>query len=126
MQAINARRARSDDLESIQDLIGDNMLQIVNKFGQVSIAYLIETSQLAISVVNEDGKVIGFAAFLDAPPKGLQFGSLVQDKWHEWFREVSRAVHICVYNIIFIYINYIYTYVHVYRQIYGQADGRQA
>lgn len=49
-----------------------------------------ETAVLAVSVVNENEDVVGFASFLDAPPHGLQFGDLSQDRWAQWFGDTFR------------------------------------
>lgn len=87
---LQARRATRDDVENIDALIEPEILQCVRKFGKFKVANLIETSILAVVVVDDRDEVIGFASFLDSPPVGLQQGDLAQDKWPTWFDSTFR------------------------------------
>lgn len=53
---------------------------------------LIETSYLSITVLAEDGSVVGFAAFHDSPQgmKGL-YDDLHFNAWEKWFHKACEV-----------------------------------
>jgi hypothetical protein len=85
--SITARRAVRDDEAVIEELVSREKQDYITKFGPFSVAHLIETAVLSITVVDEQDNIVGFASFLDAPPVGLQYGALAQDRWPSWFTE---------------------------------------
>lgn len=87
---LTARRAERSDKAGVEALIGRNVLPFIKRFGQFSLAYLIESSSLAVTVEDEEENIVGFASFENAPPAGLQVDELMQDKCYEWFAKTFR------------------------------------
>lgn len=84
-EVINARRTESMDAPAILDLISERTQE---QFGQVNIVHLIEKSNLAVTLVNEENEILGFAAFLDYP----QVEVCDPAKWEEWMREANYPI----------------------------------
>ncbi|XP_077972543.1 cilia- and flagella-associated protein 61-like [Styela clava] len=86
-EVINARRTESLDAPAILDLVSNHT---VEQFGHVNVVHLIEKANLAVTLINEENEVLGFAGFLDYPP-------LPQDvcdsaKWEEWMKDAKYPV----------------------------------
>lgn len=87
------RRADADDTDAIINLVEIGEDDIYNRvYSYPKILKLIETSYLAITVIDrESGVVVGFAAFEDFP-QGQR--GMTDDKhynlWEEWFKNAYR------------------------------------
>ena len=80
------------DCEAIEALFESSL---ADKFGisdSASISNLIETSVLAVTIVDENDVPVGFASFLDAVPPGFQerFPSCSAANWTTWFDDQYR------------------------------------
>ena len=67
-ESIVLRRADPDDVDEIINLVEMGEDEIYNRvYSYPNIIKLIETAYLAITVIDRDGRVVGFAAFEDHP-----------------------------------------------------------
>ena len=81
------RRADPDDCDQIINLVEIGKDDIYNRiYSYPKILRLIETAYLSITVLDNLGNVIAFAAFEDAPPglKGMH-DELHFNLWEKWF-----------------------------------------
>jgi len=74
---ISARRTESLDAPDITSLVNNETSKI---FGRVNVARIIEKSNLAVTVVDEQNVVVGHAAFYDYPNCNLS------NHWMEWIK----------------------------------------
>lgn len=98
---ITARRAERDDVTGVEALVGRGVAAFVKKFGQFSIPHLIETSMLAVSVVDDSDNIVGFASFQDSPPARLGTSELQQD-CYEWFAATFRSEDFGLENTVWL------------------------
>ena len=61
------RRAEPDDQQAIAAVIGRNTSALRQRYGRFKVVQLIESSFLSVVALDEEGAVVGFACFEDAP-----------------------------------------------------------
>ena len=72
-ESIVLRRADPDDLDDIVNLVEIGEDDIYGRvYSYPNVLKLIETAYLAITVIDRDGKVVGFAAFEDFPQVSIR------------------------------------------------------
>ncbi|XP_053567984.1 cilia- and flagella-associated protein 61 [Bombina bombina] len=76
-EVVTVRRTESLDVHGIIKLKTKFSEQV---FGNVNVIYLLEKSNLAVTISNEENYVIAHAAFLDYP----SWGVIDQAEWEEW------------------------------------------
>ena len=70
-ESLVLRRADPDDFEEIVNLVEVGEDDIYGRvYSYPNVLKLIETAYLAITVIDQDGNVVGFAAFEDYPTVG--------------------------------------------------------
>ena len=75
------RRAEFDDTVSIQALIGEESSTFAKRYGAFEISNMIENASLGITAVDEQGQVVGYAAFYDYPALTPEADAAT---WPEW------------------------------------------
>lgn len=86
-EVINARRTESLDAPAILDLVSNHT---VEQFGHVNIVHLIEKANLAVTLINDENEVLGFAGFLDYPPVPQDICDPA--KWDDWMKDSEYPV----------------------------------
>jgi hypothetical protein len=82
------RRADPDDCDQIINLVELGKDDVYNRvYSYPKILKLIETSYLAITVLDRDGRVVAFAAFEDYP-QGMRgmYDERHYNAWEAWFK----------------------------------------
>ena len=74
------RRAEFDDCPSIEKLVDDAALAH-KRFGAFEVTTMIETATLGITAVDENGNVVGYAAFYDYPALQPSVDAAAWPKW---------------------------------------------
>jgi hypothetical protein len=90
------RRTEFQDQARIDALIAEENETLVKRFGHFDVTTLIETSLLCISAVDENGDVVGFAAFHDHPSGRV--GVTAAD-WPLWFHTFFAHPHLGPANV---------------------------
>ncbi|KGL94109.1 Uncharacterized protein C20orf26, partial [Charadrius vociferus] len=79
-EVVSARRTESHDVSAIVDLFS-HFTEVV--FGRIDVTYLLEKSNLALTLCNEKNDVIAHAAFLDYP----NWNITDQSDWESFLHE---------------------------------------
>uniref|UniRef100_A0A8C3JF57 Cilia and flagella associated protein 61 n=1 Tax=Calidris pygmaea TaxID=425635 RepID=A0A8C3JF57_9CHAR len=79
-EVVSARRTESRDVSDIIELFNDFTDAV---FGRIDVMYLLEKSNLALTLCNEKNEVIAHAAFLDYP----NWNITDQSDWESFLRE---------------------------------------
>lgn len=90
------RRTEFQDQLRIDALIAEESGTLDHRFGQFDVMTLIETAMLCISAVDENGEVVGFAAFHDHPSGRV---GITGAEWPEWFHTCFAHSHLGPANV---------------------------
>jgi hypothetical protein len=98
------RRADPDDTDAIINLVEIGEDDIYNRvYSYPKVLKLIETAYLAITAIDGDGNVVGFAAFEDYP-QGMR--GMVDDKhhnyWEDWFHRAYDIKEFASFNTLWL------------------------
>mmetsp|Transcript_30453 Transcript_30453/g.49252 ORF Transcript_30453/g.49252 Transcript_30453/m.49252 type:complete len:1212 (+) Transcript_30453:94-3729(+) len=99
--AWSVRRAEPADEAVVAQLISGDPFIIRAKYGVESIAQLIETALLAVTVVDGNDGVVAFAAFTDYPTLPATEG-VDPSCWEEWFKKMYDCPDMKVFNTIWL------------------------
>lgn len=100
------KRADPDDCDQIINLVEIGKDDVYNRvYAYPKILKLIETSFLAITVLDREGRVVAFAAFEDSP-QGLRgmYDEKHYNYWESWFKEAYGLEEFTSFNTV--WLNY--------------------
>ncbi|CAI5684642.1 cilia- and flagella-associated protein 61 isoform X2 [Oreochromis niloticus] len=94
---VTVRRSESADAEEIDGLISPSAQAV---FGRVNVIHLLEKANLAVTLTNEKGDILGHASFFDHP-----IGDLVdQTQWEAFLQEHFSAGQCTPLNTLFLHL----------------------
>lgn len=96
--SLSARRSIEDDAGHIKSLVGADTETFHTRYGDYKLGSLIETSYLAVTILEQTGKVVGFAAFTDSPPIT---GGYTKE-WYSWVDRYPSSVQFQPVNCIWL------------------------
>ncbi|XP_075452366.1 cilia- and flagella-associated protein 61 isoform X2 [Ascaphus truei] len=97
-EVITLRRAESLDVHGIANL---QTIFTERIFGKVNVIYLLEKSNLAVTVSNKENNVIAHAAFLDFP----SWNVVDRGQWEEWLHNNVEDSNMCTpLNTLFMHL----------------------
>ncbi|XP_075123727.1 cilia- and flagella-associated protein 61 [Leptodactylus fuscus] len=97
-EVVTVRRTESLDVQGIS-----NLKNVLTKrvFGNVNVIYLLEKSNLAVTISDEENNVVAHAAFLDYP----SWDVTDQAEWEEWMYKNYEEVDKCTpLNTLFLHL----------------------
>lgn len=112
------RRSDPDDFEQIINLVEFD--DIYNRFYSFpKILKLIETAYLSITVVNQEGSIIGFATFEDYP-QGMKgtYDDVHYNHWEAWFNDAYQLNEFNSANVL--WMTYFITSQNIQQQDQGK------
>ena len=95
------RRAEPDDQQAIAAVIGRNTSALRQRYGRFKVVQLIESSFLSVVALDEEGAVVGFACFEDAP----NVSGVEAEAFFTWLDDSGAAgvdVEIALSNTLFL------------------------
>ncbi|MBN3301766.1 CFA61 protein, partial [Amia calva] len=96
-ETITARRAESADAQAISRLIRPSTEAV---FGRVNVLYLLEKTNLAVTLVNAQREVVAHAAFIDYP----NLGTADQADWESWLHNSYSSETCSPLNTLFMHL----------------------
>ncbi|XP_012777271.2 cilia- and flagella-associated protein 61 isoform X1 [Maylandia zebra] len=96
-ETVTVRRSESADAEEIDGLISPSAQAV---FGRVNVIHLLEKANLAVTLTNEKGDILGHASFFDHP-----IGDLVdQTQWEAFMQEHFSVGQCTPFNTLFLHL----------------------
>uniref|UniRef100_A0A3Q4H1U5 Cilia and flagella associated protein 61 n=1 Tax=Neolamprologus brichardi TaxID=32507 RepID=A0A3Q4H1U5_NEOBR len=96
-ETVTVRRSESADAEEIDGLISPSAQAV---FGRVNVIRLLEKANLAVTLTNEKGDILGHASFFDHP-----IGDLVdQTQWEAFLQEHFSVGQCTPFNTLFLHL----------------------
>ncbi|XP_028928234.1 cilia- and flagella-associated protein 61 isoform X2 [Ornithorhynchus anatinus] len=96
-EVVHARRTESQDVHCIKALVRNHTEKI---FGRMNVIYLLEKTNLAITLCNEKEEIMAHAAFLDYP----NWNVAKQDEWETVFHDLEGASACTPLNTLFLHL----------------------
>ncbi|XP_068088540.1 cilia- and flagella-associated protein 61 isoform X2 [Hyperolius riggenbachi] len=97
-EEVTVRRTESLDVHGIAELKTTSTQSI---FGNVNVIYLLEKSNLAVTISTKENNIIAHATFLDYPSCGV----VDQSEWEEWMHKHYAESNSCTaLNTLFLHL----------------------
>ncbi|KAM5245532.1 cilia- and flagella-associated protein 61 [Ctenodactylus gundi] len=96
-EVVHCRRTESQDIHCISSLVRKFTQKL---FGQLSIVYLLEKANLAVTLCNDKEEIMAQATFLDYP----NWNVARQDDWVSVFRELDSDIPCTPLNTLFMHL----------------------